>query len=295
MTPNECRAQLKALVDQRLGDGEGAQWLGSQVDAVDPTTVGSLMAEVSRRLGRRPLIAGFVERGTAEAVGVYGPMRVGHWRTDEAARTLLLAAATDATKRPLAALFDLYDQGETDTRVAALRAINFVDDPDSAQGMTLVHDAGRTYLSELMDAAWCNNPFTTQHMTDLEYRKAVLKALFCDVPIDGFLGLAERADREMAESLQDFADERAAAGRAVPSSVWIVAAVHPRPGLVARLIGLLEHPAEEERLTAARALANARDARALSFLAERLEREAHADVREALSMAVERTRARGAS
>jgi len=294
MTSKECRAQLEALVHQRLGDGDGAQWLGSQVNAADAATVGSLMGEVSRRLGRRPLIAGFAERGTAEAAGVYGSMRVGHWRTDEAARTLLIAAATDASQRPHATLFDLYDQGETDTRVAALRAINFVDDPDSAQGMTLVHDAGRTYLSELMDAAWCNNPFTTQHMTDLEYRKAVLKALFCDVPIDGFLGLAERADREMAESLQDFADERAAAGRAVPSSVWIVAAVHPRPGLVARLIGLLEHPAEEERITAARALANARDARALSFLGERLHRESHADVREALSLAIHRTQARAA-
>jgi len=176
--------------------------------------------------------------------------------------------------------------------VAALRAINFVIDADATAGMNLVHDAGRTYLSELMDAAWCNNPFTAQHMTNLEYRKAVLKSLFCEIPIDGFLGLADRADPEMAESLQDFADERAAAGRVIPSAVWIVAAVHPRQGLVARLIGLLEHPAEEERLTAARALANARDARALSFMQERLARETHDEVRNALSEAIDRTQSK---
>ncbi|HJO64125.1 MAG TPA: EboA domain-containing protein, partial [Sphingomonas sanguinis] len=246
MTANECRDRLKVLIHRRVGDGAGTQWLEAQLGSARADAVGGVMAEVGRRLGRRPLIAGFAERTDAKTEGVYGEMRVGHWGTDEAARTLLLAAAVEGTEAPFSALFNLYDQGETETRVAALRAINFVVDADAQAGMNLVHDAGRTYLSELMDAAWCNNPFTAQHMTKQEYRKAVLKSLFCEIPIDGFLGLSDRADQEMAESLQDFADERAAAGRVIPSAVWIVAAVHPRPGLVARLLGLIEHPAEEE-------------------------------------------------
>ena len=83
--------------------------------------------------------------------------------------------------------------------------------------------------------------------------------------------------------------------RRISGSGWAWIAAKDFAGLVARLVGLLEHPAEEERLTAARALANARDARALSFLAERLDRESHADVREALSMAIDRTQAHTAS
>ena len=103
-----------------------------------------------------------------------------------------------------------------------------------------------------------NNPFANEHLSNTEYRKAFLKALFCDVPVDGFMDREKRADAEMAASLLDFADEREAAGRPV-DSVWTVAAFHPRPGLVARLIGRLEHPMASMRKTAAIALKNARD------------------------------------
>jgi hypothetical protein len=156
--------------------------------------------------------------------------------------------------------------------VACLRALNFIDD-DPKDGLELVYDAGRTYLSELMEAGWCNNPFSTQYLSTEEYRKAVLKALFCDVDVTGFLKLEERADEELARRLCEYADEREAAGRSVPHSVWIVSARYPRPGLVARLIGRLEHPSESERKVAILSLKSAQDSRAISFLKERLERE----------------------
>ena len=105
--------------------------------------------------------------------------------------------------------------------------------------------------------------------------------------MDGFLDLEKRADAEMAASLLDFADEREAAGRPVPDSVWTVAAFHPRPGLVARLIGRLEHPMASMRKTAAVALKNARDSRALSFLNERHKREEDTDVLIAIQDAID--------
>lgn len=151
----------------------------------------------------------------------------------------------------------------------------------------MVADAGRTYLPSLLGAAWRHNPFSAEHLSDHDYRKAVLKAFFCDVPVEGFLRLEERADAELAESLCDYIDERQAAGRSVPRALWPIAAMHPRPGLVARLIGLLEHPDRAERLVAAKALRNSRDARAASFVGERLERESDDEVRAALASARE--------
>ena len=124
-------------------------------------------------------------------------------------------------------------------------------------------------------------------MSDVEYRKAVLKALFCDLDINGFLGLSERADNELAHSLKDFADEREAAGRAVPDVLWPVLALHPQPGLIARLIGKLEHPLASQRIVAARSLRNAGDVRALSFLTERLAREDEPSVSTSITEAIE--------
>ena len=153
-------------------------------------------------------------------------------------------------------------------------------------GLELVRDAGRTYLNELMEAGWRDNPFAARFLSAEEYRKAVLKALFCQVDIEGFIGLEERADEELAQSLCAYANEREAAGREVPSALWPDAARFPSPGLVARLIGRLEHPVTLERSIAARALTAAADPRALPFLEDRLSREEEPSVREAIMRAL---------
>jgi hypothetical protein len=181
-------------------------------------------------------------------------------------------------------LYLIYDASDTEGRVACLRAINFLDG-DVAGGLKVIYDAGRTYLSELMEAGWCYSPFASHHLSDEEYRKAVLKALFCDVPVSGFMGLEQRADAELARSLCEYANEREAAGRVVPSEVLRVAAFYPQPGMLARLIGRLEHPSIEERLTAAIGLERTGDQRALSFIQERMTREEYPEVIQALHQA----------
>ncbi|MCA9538383.1 MAG: EboA domain-containing protein [Myxococcales bacterium] len=280
----EAAAALGELIRGRL-DGPANDWLAGLAKDATVESVRLAMPDVARAVGQRPLVASFAERATAKLVGTCGPMQIGHWKTDEAVRTWLVARVAAATPTPFRTLFSLYDLGDTETRVATLRAVNFVEDADTASGIELILDAGRTYLDPLLEAAWCHNPFSAKHLSDEEYRKAVLKALFCNVPVDGFLDLDARADETLARSLHDYADEREAAGRAVPAAVWTVAALYPGPGLVARLIGRLEHPLPAERLTAARALANARDPRSLSFIDERAERESDETVRAALQAA----------
>jgi hypothetical protein len=239
-----------------------------------------------RAVGRRHLVRPFAERGAAALEGVWGPLPVGDWRADEAARVWLISAVLGDGAGSYGRLFSLYDAGDTEAKVACVRALNFCEG-DPAEGLTLIHDAGRTYLPTLMSAAWRHSPFSAQHLSAEEFRKAVLKSLFCDVPVDDFIGLERRADEELSRSLCEYANEREAAGRLVPNAVWTVAARFPLPGLVARLIGRLEHPAEPERLTAARALTAARDPRAESFLRERLAREKSGEVRAALTLALE--------
>lgn len=276
-----ARAALKTRLDARLGNPAALD----DFDTTDLDATRKAMPQVARAAGRRPLVGAFNERDEATTPGIEGPLKVGHWRTDEAARVWLVSTAVQRTDAPHQALYETYDQGDTETRVACLRALNFVDGESVEVAMEIVHDAGRTYLEELMGAGWTNNPFSNKHLSDEEYRKAYLKALFCNVPVDGFLDLERRATPEMAQSLCEYADERLAAGRPVPDPVWVVAAMHPRPGLIARLIGMLEHPLEEQRLVAARALANAKDRRATPFIDERLQREESPEVAAALKRA----------
>ena len=284
-TANEARRALLRLIQDRINQTM-PDWFESAQKAQTLDALNECLGQIRKRFGSKHLVAGFAERDKVTLETPWGPVRCGQWRTHEAARTWLMATVAATQKQPYAFLYDAYDQGETETRVSALKAINFVEDTDVESGLKLIHDAGRTYLDALLSAAWCNHPFSSSKLSDIEYRKAVLKSIFCEVPIDGFIGLEDRADEEMAASLSDFANEREAAGRPVPDMVWIVSAIRPRPGLVARLLGRLEHPLPQERLVAARALRNAADARALVFLEERLAREEDSDVIVAIKAAI---------
>ncbi|MGE0712744.1 MAG: EboA domain-containing protein [Planctomycetota bacterium] len=284
-TSTQAQEALAALLAARL-EPPAAAWLAARDPEASLESLLPLLPEVERAVGRRPLIAAFAARAAAVVPGVWGEIPVGEWTLGAAVRALLVARAAQREADPCAALFGAYDQGDTQTRVACLRALDLCGPGSVEAGLRLIHDAGRTYLTELMSAAWCGNAFSAEHLSDHDHRKAVLKALFCDVPVAGFLALERRADPELAKSLCDYADERLAAGRPVPRAVWPLAALHPRPGLVARLVGMLEHPDREERLVAARALQNARDPRAGSFLRERREREQDDEVRRALDSAL---------
>ncbi len=287
MSSQIVRRTLLDLIQARCGS-EAEAWLKTSVNS--PTDqMDQIFFELAKQVGRKALIASFKDRGSAVLMTALGAMPIGHWRSDRAARAWLLAERAALSETPFDALYAAYDNGDTETRIAALYAINLVDDENVDRGLAIIHDAGRTYLESLMAAGWCHHPFATKHMNDVEYRKAVLKALFCDVPIEGFLGLSERADNALALSLKDFADEREAAGRAVPDVLWPVLALHPQPGLIARLIGRLEHPLSAQRQVAAVSLRNAKDKRALPFLKERLERETDPKVLAGLNQAIAAT------
>lgn len=276
------RAALGALLTERLGD---ETWLAATA-ALDLQALDGALGGTQRMVGTRALIGAFNKRASATVPTAWGAMPVGRWTVATAARVWLLAGAAQRVDGPYKALFALYDQADTDTRAACLHAINFVADPDPAGALEMIGDAGRTYLEQLMDAAWCDNPFTAAHLTIEQFRKAVLKALFCDVDVSRFLRLEERADADLAASLCEFADEREAAGRQVPDTVWIVSARHHRPGLVARLLGRMEHPLPATRLVAAKALRSAADPRTRSFIDERLQRETDPAIRAALDAAL---------
>ncbi|MET8561154.1 EboA domain-containing protein [Streptomyces flaveolus] len=140
-------------------------------------------------------------------------------RHADAARVLILRTA----RADLAAVTRLYRQGTAAERRAVLLALpHLVPGPDA---LPLVEDALRTNDTRLLAAAV--GPYAARHLDAHGWRQAVLKCLFTGVPVEAVAGLAERArgDTELARMLGDFAAERTAAGRPVPSGLYRVLAL----------------------------------------------------------------------
>jgi hypothetical protein len=171
------------------------RWLAAARDrkAAQPDTIGALFPSAGRGCGRAPLADGR--------------------RTDDVARVLLLASPPPPDPDTLT---ELYRGGDSEEKRAVLLALDHLALDDTA--LPLVEDALRTSDTRLIAAAL--GGYAARRLSAPAYRQAVLKCVFCDIPLANVAGLPDRADAGLARMLADFARERVAAGRAVPDDVW---------------------------------------------------------------------------
>ncbi|MEU7645146.1 EboA domain-containing protein [Streptomyces huasconensis] len=210
MTDTPGIAALRTRLEADLG-GAARAWLDQA------TAEAAAHAERSEPQARGPLPTW--ELRIAEAGRRCGPEHA------DAARVLLLHAASADP----ATLARVYAQGTAPERRAVLHALpHLVPGPEA---LPLVQDALRTNDTRLVAAAV--GPYAAAHLAPHDWRHAVLKCLFTGVPVDAVADLPRRArgDGELARMLGDFASERMAAGRPVPSDLHRVLAL-TAPGAV---------------------------------------------------------------
>ncbi|WDF42559.1 EboA domain-containing protein [Streptomyces sp. T12] len=138
-----------------------------------------------------------------------------YWTVDEAARAVLLTALPLRGQALADEVTRLHRHGDPAEQRAVLRALPLLDLADLA--LPLVRETLRGNDTSLIEAAL--GPYAAAHLPDAEYRQAVLKCVFCEIPLDRVTGLDTRADRELARMLADFAHERIVAGRDVPQDI----------------------------------------------------------------------------
>ncbi|MFD0201051.1 MULTISPECIES: EboA domain-containing protein [Saccharothrix] len=200
--PDVARRALNAL-RTALPD----PWLAQAVRTVrsDPAAIRTLFPAVGRSVGRAPV------RAESDPLGVV------HGTVDDRARVRLLVAFAAAVEPDAVAeeLTALYRHGDDAERRGVLRALASVGDKAPAAGVDLVKDALRSNDTRLVAAAL--GPFAARHLDVHAWRHGVLKCLFLGIPLAAVAELDRRGDAELERMVTAFADERRAAGRAVPA------------------------------------------------------------------------------
>nr|WP_206326657.1 EboA domain-containing protein [Streptomyces sp. S3(2020)] len=202
----------------------------------DPTAVRTVFPAVGRRCGRGPLTPG--------------------WTVADAARARLLAALPLRGAELAEEVTALHRYGDAAEQRAVLRSLALLEKADPSfvdLGLPLVHIALRGNDTGLIESAL--GPYAARHLDYDGYRHAVLKCVFCEIPLDRVAGLQERADRELARMLADFAHERVAAGRTVPADVWPILRAHPGTLEASGLPAEADSPVPARRTAAEQALA----------------------------------------
>jgi hypothetical protein len=237
---NESR--LVRAVEEIAGRGAAA-WLREAIDAISRTDdveqeLCARMAEAPKRVadgelgGRGPLLC-----------AAQTALQTTHWTLADAARvTLLLAASAAHPESALALARTVFGCGDVSARAARVRGLALFPAPGTLKPIAL--EAARSEDLDVFRAIALRNPYPAIYFEERELNDMVLAALARDVPIEQIVGLEARANRALAQKCEELIAERRAAGKPVPSDIWLALGPEASPAGEALMV---EHLAHEDR------------------------------------------------
>lgn len=158
----------------------------------------------------------------------------------------LLGSKIDSEETYIKQINLLFETAEMNESVALYAAFPIISYPE--KWVLKATDAVRSNIGNIFDSIAFGNPFPAKYFSELAWNQVVLKCIFNDKAIHRIVGLNSRANQHLANTLSDFAHERWAAGRRVPSQVWRLVSSFITPILVKDLEQLLESNNERDIL-----------------------------------------------
>lgn len=156
----------------------------------------------------------------AEALSLARPhFIIDNWTIDRLCRVWLLLHM-DASKKDdyFRTIENLFLAAEMNELVALYSSLPVLQYPElwrnrCAEGI-------RSNIGIVLEAIIGDNPYPSEQLSEAAWNQLVMKAFFTDKPIHRIIGIDQRANKELANMLSDYADERWAASRTVNPQLW---------------------------------------------------------------------------
>lgn len=158
----------------------------------------------------------------------------------------LIGSKVDTEQTYIQQINLLFETAEMNESVALYAAFPILPYPE--KWLLKATDAIRSNIGIIFDSIAFGNPYPATYFSELAWNQIVLKCIFNDKGIHRIYGLNNRSNQHLANTLSDFAHERWAAGRRVPSQVWRLVSPFITSGLVKDLEHLLESSNERDVL-----------------------------------------------
>jgi hypothetical protein len=141
------------------------------------------------------------------------------WTLDRVVRVFLLYNVQDKSEQDYCQTIEtLFETAEINEAVALYTALPYLKYPKT--WLFRATEAVRSNMGHVFDAIAFHNSYPAKYFSESAWNQLILKCIFNDKPIHLIEGLDERANQDLANILSDFAHERWAAHRTIPSQVW---------------------------------------------------------------------------
>lgn len=212
------------LIRQQLSAEE---WdaLASEVSQIAENPAPGRLARVFATLPRKIKNADrLVSLGTVQGVGPNDmPLVVQDWSLARLARVWVLLHIPPMDQVSYQKLIEqLFTYGEVEELVALYAALPVYHYPEAWQQRCA--EGVRSNMGSVRQAVLLENHYPSRYLDEGLWNQLVLKAFFTDEYIPRIVGLLERNNEALAQTLVDYAYERAAAFREINPMLWILVA-----------------------------------------------------------------------
>jgi len=214
----EIKKIITAIIRENLSN-EAWSWLAEKCVLVNQSARQLNIAFVSMPQKTGKAVIHFTAK-EAQALSLARPhFTIENWTIDRLCRVWLLLHIDSAKKGDyFLAVENLFMAAEMNELVALYSSLPVLQYPELWHGRC--SEGIRSNIGTVLEAIICNNPYPSEQLSDAAWNQLVMKAFFTDKPIHQIIGLDQRANKELAKMLSDYANERRAASRTVNPQLW---------------------------------------------------------------------------
>lgn len=218
---DQLNNSLRSILQKSLSP-QAFQWLEGEGETIkkknDVAKFNIAFVAMPRKSGKGPIVISDEESTQLSAIRKNFTVR--GWTCDRLARVwLLMMLPAEPKEKYISTIENLFLSAEMSELVALYSSLPVLAYPESwrkrcAEGI-------RSNIGQVLEAVICNNPYPSEYLDEIAWNQLVLKAIFTDKPILEIIGILDRANKTLAESLSDYAHERWAAHREVNPLLWM--------------------------------------------------------------------------
>lgn len=148
---------------------------------------------------------------------------ISQWTIDRLSRVwLLMQLETGNKENYISRIENLFLQAEMNELVALYSSLPFLAYPESWQ--LRCAEGIRSNIGTVLEAIMYHNPYPAAHLDEHAWNQLIMKAFFTGKNVKKITGLDKRANKDLANILFDYVEERWAAHRIVNPQIWRLAA-----------------------------------------------------------------------
>ncbi|HZX73238.1 MAG TPA: EboA domain-containing protein [Cyclobacteriaceae bacterium] len=215
----KLKAELSVIIKESVPD-ESWNWLKEKGEAIGKGNIqqfNTAFVAAPRKTGKNPIKLSSDQEGKIKTIRKN--LIVKNWTIDRLSRVWLLLQLDPAGKEGyITAIESLFRSAEMNELAALYSSLPVLAYPDAWQHRCT--EGIRNNIGIVLESVMCENPYPSENLDEGAWNQLVLKALFTEKPIHKVIGIEERANQHLANTISDYAHERWAAHRTILPQLW---------------------------------------------------------------------------